>query len=600
MATPILKQLNVDDGSFYQFSEAAKHLEATTTIGNLKFVPSKFVCLKLPKYEQNAIKNTLFDLRPTAEPNPNVGLPRFLQNYVENLTQHLIASNQYDGFASVLEMAIWKWLGAMGALHVKDSSEAGFYDEGTNSTVASFEYENIIQYVGNCEIQGWKQYLNTDYTEIYMNIPANAGKSQNVRFKTTDHPLWLGQNTITPDTYSFGLDAATNAPLGALSITDDNGVYDLTLNDIGTLTGGTNHQICKTNGLQLDFDSVIAGDENFDFNCVLLYYDHFDYTNQTEYGRNLYGMLFLDDFEEDGGVWSMPDTKKYSSAESVTANSFEIIINRHLNSSTLNASPKFSINVYNSASMQNYTEALERLMALARLYENLSNQIGLMTQKIANFEHQYAQIQTNLTLLERVTVIEQTLAGFGGSETNQIKNDDLLKLFLDILNNVQQNGGNISGNFDFVFNNPLPPTAGNEGKVLHAGANDTSYWADAGRSATLYRIWFDALLFQVSTQYYVIGNGNNGIVFEANTYFGSINEGTVEDVAKALDSFLVDFNNSGIPFSSQIDANLVFDGSYTEVTQEDTLIECFTRLVTEANNNVYAALPLDLAKIIVR
>lgn len=599
MATPILKPFNNNDGTFYQFSEAAKHLESTFAVDSLRFVPSMFICLKLPDYEQNATKNTLYDLRADAIPNPNIGLPRFIQNYVENMVQHLNATNNYIGFDSLIEPAFWKWLGAIGALHVSPSTETGFYDEASLNT--GVEYNEIVKYVGRCEILNNVNHLNTDYTEIYLHIPTYAGKTTGIRFKETTHPSWLAQNSIVPDTYAYGLDVATTAPLGALSITDrvttEPNEYDLTMNGIGTLSG-TTHQICKTNGLNFDFSNVENGTESFDFNCVLLYYDYFDSSNQTIKGTNLYGVLFLQDFKEDGLVWRAPVFNKYSEAETTTANSFVMSINRKLNSSSLNGSPKFAINVYNSASMQNYTEALERMLALTRVYEESITEIEALKNKISNFEHFYSVLQSNIAIIERLGTLEQIVAGFGGTNTNQIKNDDLLRLFLEILKNQQNNGGNITGNFDFVFNNPLPPMTGNEGKVLYAGANETAYWAEVGRSETIYRDWFLRLVYEISLRLYVI-EGNDTEKFDPDIYFATAYAGTVEDVANALNNFIPDFN-SRTPISVDIDPNYVFNGSYVDVTQEQTLIDSFTRFVSRINTDIYSTEPLDLTKIIKR
>lgn len=117
-----------------------------------------------------------------------------------------------------------------------------------------------------------------------------------------------------------------------------------------------------------------AAAQSFDFNAVLIYYDLYDPANPSNSTTNLFGVLFLDNFDPlPAGGGFIPRFTKYkpNSLTGDNGNSYAFRINLKFDVNTQDTAIETSINDYNPYSLQLYMEALNEMnQAVTILMEN--------------------------------------------------------------------------------------------------------------------------------------------------------------------------------------------------------------------------------------
>jgi len=236
--TPLIKTPQADGGTFYTFSSSAKDLSRTLNNDELKLVFSKFVLLNLPDFDRldpttfsNYQNYMQFDTIDGAiasgglKGDPNVNFTESLQNYALNLEELIISDSSYDNTTNltVTERVFFKWLKETGAMRFR---EAGVLEKVSGLTTPRFveedeitagprQYRQVVKYIGEIDIVNNVDKAGEAYTELYINVPTEVGKTPTILFEsisdTNYQPSLKIQGTSE---YILGRNAATIHPQG--------------------------------------------------------------------------------------------------------------------------------------------------------------------------------------------------------------------------------------------------------------------------------------------------------------------------------------------------------------------------------------------------
>jgi len=205
--TPLIKTPQADGGTFYTFSSSAKDLSRTLNNDNLKLVFSKFVLLNLPDFDRldpttfsNYQNYMQFDTIDGAIANgglkgdPNVNFTESLQNYALNLEELIISDVSYDNTTNltVTERVFFKWLKECGAMRFREATVlekvSGLttprFCEEDEATTGTRQYRRVVRYIGEIDIVNNVDKAGEAYTELYINVPTEVGRTPTVLFNS--------------------------------------------------------------------------------------------------------------------------------------------------------------------------------------------------------------------------------------------------------------------------------------------------------------------------------------------------------------------------------------------------------------------------------
>lgn len=241
--TPLIKTPQEQGGTFYTFSSAAKDLTKGFSNDNLKLVFSKFVCLNLPDFqpvhpdgdhaEDESTKTTnyiqlntilgasgknLSDTQHMHRNDMNMAFAEHMQNYMLNLEEMILSNENYDNttHTTVSERIFFKWLIETGAIRFRNATDK----ETTQPKYTNFEeadealqnatgsqdiqdlnwdkYNRVVKYVGDIDIINNVDMAGEAYSELYINIPTEVGKTPDILFKS------LSDNNYGPNALDEG------------------------------------------------------------------------------------------------------------------------------------------------------------------------------------------------------------------------------------------------------------------------------------------------------------------------------------------------------------------------------------------------------------
>ena len=240
MATPFLKPLRVQGGTFFTFASAAKDISKTFTGDNARFVFSKYALLKLPEVKVPANRsnnvvwsalnalgdNTAGPINTNLNADENFNFSQTFQSYALNFEQLILASRNnfneaYDEtiLPTVSERVFWHYLKNLNAVRWTDANTSNEsvvtnrYKEGDEAGSTNV-YENVVKYLGDIEIINNISKGGQSYSEIYIHVPTSHGNTPLVLFKTEEdanykpNEVWEGV-----DNDLFGRTGKTN-PFG--------------------------------------------------------------------------------------------------------------------------------------------------------------------------------------------------------------------------------------------------------------------------------------------------------------------------------------------------------------------------------------------------
>jgi len=244
--TPLIKTPQAEGGTFYTFSSSARDLSKTLNNDSLKLVFSKFVLLNLPDFDRldpNTFSNyenymqfdTIDGMIASGglKGDPNVNFTESLQNYALNLEELIISDVGYDNTIqrSVAERVFFKWLKETGAIRFREATNLEktpsitrpLFVEEDQQLTGPRQYRKVVQYIGDIDIVNNVDKAGEAYTELYINVPTEVGKTPTVLFDSISDLNYQPSLRIQgKDEFILGRNASTIQPQG-LSI---NAFYD--------------------------------------------------------------------------------------------------------------------------------------------------------------------------------------------------------------------------------------------------------------------------------------------------------------------------------------------------------------------------------------
>jgi len=236
--TPLIRTPQADGGTFYTFSSSARDLSRTLNNENLRLVFSKFVLLNLPDFDrldfnsfssyQNYMQFDTVDgmiANGGLKADPNVNWTESFQNYALNLEELIISDTGYDNTTnrSVAERVFFKWLKETGAIRFRTATtleRSGAvvgprFVEEDEVTTGSVQYRRVVKYIGDIDIVNNVDKAGEAYTELYINVPTEAGGTPTILFESIeDNNYQPGLKIQGNSEFILGRNASTSHPQG--------------------------------------------------------------------------------------------------------------------------------------------------------------------------------------------------------------------------------------------------------------------------------------------------------------------------------------------------------------------------------------------------
>ena len=458
-SAPLLTGLRDKGATFYTVSTALNDIDKTLMDSNYVMTPSKFVCLNLPKWQRWADTQSIFEepenIGTPLTTDPNVILPKIIQNYIENAIALSANYRSDDSLQSISEAMFWKMLVRMGGMKLKDDKpilvdgeEVPTYSEDTSAFEGN--YQRVVVYSGDINVLNHITKMGQSYTEIFMHVPSQARMLEELRFTDPGFKLQLeqipGPGEESPE-YTIGLEDHPDSNTKAIYDTDDL-KYDFT----------------PKNRLGVYFDELSTSTDekdkvdgkDFEFNVVLVYYDIWNREHPDVRKTNLYGILFLDKFTDTGaGSYTIDTLDKYVPDAVTTGNGYAIRLNIKTSSNQAQTTSEVSINDYNSVSMELYMTALQRINDITDKYEEALDLYKDIQSKMSAIYAIIPRITETSELEAKLTELQRQVQS--NQQTERISNEDLFEVFSQAVEatkstdkdvNIQYISGNYSFNKD--------------------------------------------------------------------------------------------------------------------------------------------------------
>lgn len=244
--TPLIRTPQVDGGTFYTFSSAARDLSKTLNNDNLRLIFSKFVLLNIPDFDKidpNSFSNfqnfmqfdTIDGMIASGglKGDPNINFTESLQNYALNIEEIIISDVDYDSTVrrTPAERIFFKWLKETGAIRFREATsleKSGsvtrpLFVEEDEKIAGNVQYRRVVKYIGEIDIVNNVDKAGEVYTEIYINVPTEVGGTPTILFDCIEDANYQPSLKIQGNSeFILGRNASTIQPQG-LSI---NAFYD--------------------------------------------------------------------------------------------------------------------------------------------------------------------------------------------------------------------------------------------------------------------------------------------------------------------------------------------------------------------------------------
>ena len=161
-----------------------------------------------------------------------------------------------------------------------------------------------------------------------------------------------------------------------------------------------------------EFNSTSAA-EDFDFNCVLIYYDVYDPANPVDSATNLYGVLFLDDVQLSGSsIYSIPVLKKYKPniVTKLNGNSYGFKINLKFDVDIDQTGVEQAINDYSPFSLSMFMDSMNVLQDASSTLNNTASIYASLEQRVASLENLTLTSNTIFNLNKRINSLESAFS----------------------------------------------------------------------------------------------------------------------------------------------------------------------------------------------
>ena len=497
MATPLLKPLRVQGGTFFTFASSAKDISKTFTDDNARFVFSKYALLKLPKVRtpQNGDNSVVWQALDAFGGGSSSGTPisddfgldnnynfsQAFQSYALNFEQLVLNSmnnfnETYDEsvLSTTSERIFWHFLKNTNAIKWQDANTtnesvvANRYRELSLLPGATSTYDPVVKYLGDIEVINNISKGGQSYSEIYIHVPTSHGNTPLVLFKTVEDANFKpNQSWNNASNFIFGRDSGFGSGgLNNDAFYDDLGTNEYILSSNfgnSTIVGATAVSgvtdipvnISSLDGVQLDFNPEdyypIANDpaittidnfnssamaSDFEFNICLLYYDTYDVSNPDNFARNLYGVLVIDDYENGSIESTLKNFKKFkpNAVTKLNGNSYGLKLNLKFDTENDNVGVETVIREDLTFGMDLFADASVRLQESADMFQDQKLELINIENRLTSLEQYYFSQDTIDLLTARVDALQ---SGLNNAQLNYEDDTTLLDL-------IRQNSSNIN------------------------------------------------------------------------------------------------------------------------------------------------------------
>jgi hypothetical protein len=157
--------------------------------------------------------------------DPNVNFTESFQNYALNIEELIISDSDFDNNIrrSVAERVFFKWLKETGAMRFR---EATLLEKASSITDKRFveedevlagtrQYRRVVRYIGEIDIVNNVDKAGEAYTELYINVPTEVGRTPTVLFDSvSDTNYQPSLKILGSSEYIAGRNTATVHPQG--------------------------------------------------------------------------------------------------------------------------------------------------------------------------------------------------------------------------------------------------------------------------------------------------------------------------------------------------------------------------------------------------
>ena len=153
--------------------------------------------------------------------------------------------------------------------------------------------------------------------------------------------------------------------------------------------------------------------EDFDFNCVLIYYDVYDPAVPSDSATNLYGVLFLDDVQSIGSdIYSIPAFKKFKPnvVSKLNGNSYGLKLNIKFDVDIDQTGVEQAINDYSPFSLTMFMDAMNVLQDASSTLNNSASTYTQLENRVSNLENLTLSTDTTANLDRRIASLESSYA----------------------------------------------------------------------------------------------------------------------------------------------------------------------------------------------
>jgi hypothetical protein len=153
--------------------------------------------------------------------------------------------------------------------------------------------------------------------------------------------------------------------------------------------------------------------EDFDFNCVLIYYDVYDPAVPSDSATNLYGVLFLDDVQSVGSdIYSIPAFKKFKPnvVSKLNGNSYGLKLNIKFDVDIDQTGVEQAINDYSPFSLTMFMDAMNVLQDASSTLNNSASTYTQLENRVSNLENLTLSTDTTANLDRRIASLESSYA----------------------------------------------------------------------------------------------------------------------------------------------------------------------------------------------
>ncbi len=391
----------------------------------------------------------------------NTFLANSFQNYLLNWENIILNQQNSDGdlydpknYKSITERIFWKWLSDLGAIRFDEASET----DATNLNMIVEETENldntgidtynrVVKYLGDIELINNVNRGGEAYTQVYLHIPTEHGNTPTVLWNVLSDDnykptlRWFGTNgdniegrdeSVDPrmsvkgyfqdninDFYdtekTFG--ATENTTIQVSNSLDNSNPYQVLVSNMDGITlnwDAANYTKVATNPTISSIQELNASDEagNFEFNTILIYYDIYDTSDPTVVSRNLYGVLFIDDFQEtlsDGSFLKSFDKFKPNSVTQLNGNAYSLKTNIKFDTSADNVGVARSINEYSTFSMDLFSDAMVQLQDATQNFVRQQGVIQELQENVDNLEKFYYNQASIVNINKKIDSLSESV-----------------------------------------------------------------------------------------------------------------------------------------------------------------------------------------------